>query len=239
MKKILITNDDGISSDGIIRLANAAVKYGEVWVIAPDTERSAMSHSITLRESIDVYPADFPIEGVHAYKCSGTPADCVRFGILNFVKEKPDLVISGINYGYNCGSDIQYSATVGAAMEGATVGVLSIAFSEGATDCHPVTDAYLAPLLEELMDRPLKKDQIWNVNFPACPLASCKGILRDRRVAETAVYCDCYLEEQLPGGGIRLRVVGDMQKEAEEGTDFDALLHDHISIGIVNNVKEG
>ena len=107
MQKILITNDDGIQSDGIIRLARAAKKYGKVWVVAPDGQRSAMSHRITLRETIEFFPVDFPVEGVHAYASTGTPADCVRFGILNIVKEKPDYVFSGINYGYNSGTDIQ------------------------------------------------------------------------------------------------------------------------------------
>ena len=73
MQKILITNDDGIQSDGIIRLARAAKKYGKVWVVAPDGQRSAMSHRITLRETIEFFPVDFPVEGVHAYASTGTP----------------------------------------------------------------------------------------------------------------------------------------------------------------------
>lgn len=170
MQKILITNDDGIQSDGIIRLARAAKKYGKVWVVAPDGQRSAMSHRITLRETIEFFPVDFPVEGVHAYASTGTPADCVRFGILNIVKEKPDYVFSGINYGYNSGTDIQYSATVGSALEAACAGVHAIAFSEGASECHEVTDAYLEQMLKELMEQPLAHNQIWNVNFPQCEL---------------------------------------------------------------------
>ena len=77
MKKILITNDDGIQSDGLIRLATMATELGEVWVVAPDGQRSAMSHSITLRDSFDAWEVEFPVAGVHAYACSGTPADCV------------------------------------------------------------------------------------------------------------------------------------------------------------------
>ena len=157
MQKILITNDDGIQSDGIIRLARAAKKYGKVWVVAPDGQRSAMSHRITLRETIEFFPVDFPVEGVHAYASTGTPADCVRFGILNIVKEKPDYVFSGINYGYNSGTDIQYSATVGSALEAACAGVHAIAFSEGASECHEVTDAYLEQMLKELMEHYIVK----------------------------------------------------------------------------------
>ena len=87
--RILITNDDGINSDGIVRLAKAAKEFGEVWVVAPETQRSAASHSITLHSTIDVYPSEeFPIAGVHAFFCSGTPGDCVRVGSLNARKTR-------------------------------------------------------------------------------------------------------------------------------------------------------
>ena len=98
-RKILITNDDGIESDGIARLAEAAKEFGEVWIVAPESQRSAASHSITLRHPIDVLPHDFPVEGVHAFSCSGTPGDCVRVGSLNIMPVKPDVVLSGINFG--------------------------------------------------------------------------------------------------------------------------------------------
>lgn len=143
-----------------------------------------MSHRITLRETIEFFPVDFPVEGVHAYASTGTPADCVRFGILNIVKEKPDYVFSGINYGYNSGTDIQYSATVGSALEAACAGVHAIAFSEGASECHEVTDAYLEQMLKELMEQPLAHNQIWNVNFPQCELEKLRGILYDRKIAD-------------------------------------------------------
>ena len=100
-RKILITNDDGITSDGIVRLARAAKDFGEVWVVAPDEERSGASHSVILRHSFDAWEVDFPVEGVHAFACTGFPADCVRIGVLNIVKGKPDNVFSGIHYGYN------------------------------------------------------------------------------------------------------------------------------------------
>ena len=107
MRKILITNDDGIRADGIIRLARAAKKFGDVTVVAPRSQRSAMSHSITLRTYIDLEKVEFPVEGVEAYACSGTPADCVRIGCLNVIENGPDVVFSGINFGYNCATDLQ------------------------------------------------------------------------------------------------------------------------------------
>lgn len=235
-RKILITNDDGIFSDGIIRLAAAARNFGEVWVVAPDGQRSAMSHSITLREPVDVHACDFPVPGVHAYAATGTPADCVRIGALNIVSGKPDVVLSGINYGYNTASDVQYSATIGAAFEAAFQGIPSIAFSEGAHECHEVTDAYLEQIMSELMEAPLAYGQIWNVNFPQCPLAECKGILRNRTVSRGAFYRDRYEGEALADGGVRYRVNGIYNEDAEAGTDFRAIVDGYVSVGVVNNI---
>lgn len=140
MLSILITNDDGILSEGLVRLARAAVKLGEVWAVAPDGQRSAASHAITLHGTVDIFPTEFPVPGVHAYSCSGTPADCVRTGSLSIMPHKPDIVISGINNGYNTATDIQYSGTCGAAFEGAFQGILSVALSEDNKSCHEVLE---------------------------------------------------------------------------------------------------
>ena len=148
MRKILITNDDGIDADGLVRLARAAVEFGEVWVVAPDSQRSAMSHGVTLRESIQVWKVDFPVPGVHAYACVGKRADCVRIGVLNIVPGKPDHVFSGINYGYNVATDIQYSATAGAAFEAAFQKIHTIAFSEDSCEIQDVTYRYLKEIIE-------------------------------------------------------------------------------------------
>ena len=237
MRRILITNDDGITSDGIIRLAAAARDFGEVWVVAPDGQRSAASHSITLHSHIDLFAHAFPVEGVHAFVCSGTPGDCIRVGCLYVMDEKPDLVLSGINYGYNAATDIQYSATVGAALEGAFQGIHSIALSEAAHACHEVTDAYLHDVIESQMKRKLLPGQVVNVNFPGCPLSACRGILEDRPVSGGTFYRDRYrVKEKLEGGGVRLMVEGIYNEDAEEGTDFKALVDGYISIGIVNNL---
>lgn len=237
MRKILITNDDGIQSDGIKRLAAAAKKFGDVWVVAPDGQRSAMSHCINLREPIDAYPYDFPVEGVKAVATTGTPADCVRLGVCNIVPGRPDVVFSGINFGYNSGHDMQYSATVGAALEAASEGIHAIAFSEGFSDCHEVTDEYLEKVMADLLERDLKKNQIWNVNFPCCKLEECKGILENRTVSEKGFYDDHFKEEPLPDGGIRYTVDGIYGEDAEEGTDFRAIVDKYVSIGLVNNLK--
>ncbi|MCR5154911.1 MAG: 5'/3'-nucleotidase SurE [Lachnospiraceae bacterium] len=236
--KILITNDDGIDSDGLIRLSGVACKYGEVYVFAPNGQCSAMSHRITLREHIDVYEVkDFPVSGVKAYRVDGTPADCVRIGIMSFIKEIPDLVLSGINFGYNCGTDIQYSGTVAAALEGASEGAHSIAFSEGANGVHEVTDLYLEEMLKTYMNKALERNQIWNINFPECKMQDFKGILTERKIADKAFYDDGYSIEELPDGGLRLRVCGEYKECAPEGTDVRACIDNYISIGTVKNVS--
>lgn len=237
MRKILITNDDGILSDGIIRLAEAAARFGEVWVVAPDSQRSAVSHSVTLRRSIDAWKAEFPVAGVHAFACDGMPADCVRIGALNIVPGGPDHVFSGINYGYNLASDIQYSATAGAAFEAAFQGLHTIAFSEAAEEMHEVTDRYLCELIGELIEMPLGVNQIWNVNFPGCSLSDCGGILRGRRVSTDVFYEDSYTETPLSDGRIRYMVNGKRRWEAAEGTDLRAVLDNFVSVGIASNIS--
>lgn len=237
MRRILITNDDGINADGIIRLAKSAVEFGEVWVVAPDSQRSAMSHSITLRHSVEAWKVDFPVDGVHAYACSGTPGDCVRIGSLNIVPGKPDHVFSGINYGFNAATDIQYSATAGAAFEAAFQGIHTIAFSEDACEIHDVTDQYLNEIIAELLDKPLGVNQIWNVNFPGCKLSQCKGILRDRIVSTDVFYSDRYNETPISEGRVSYMVEGIRNYTAIDGTDLKAIFDNYVSIGIATNIS--
>lgn len=237
MRKILITNDDGIYADGLIRLARAAKEFGEVWIVAPDGQRSATSHSVSLRHAFDVWEVDFPVEGVHAFACDGTPVDCMRIGILNIVPGKPDRVFCGINYGYNAASDLQYSATAGAAFEAAFQGVSAIAFSEDASDEHSVTDKYLRDIIAELIDKPLSMIQIWNVNFPGCKEGECNGILRDRKVYSGVFYDDIYHGTDLGNGRTSYMVEGIRKWEADEGTDLKAILDNYVSIGIATNIS--
>ena len=237
MRKILITNDDGIRADGLIRLAAAAVSFGEVWVVAPDSERSALSHSLTLRHSFEAQQVDFPIEGVHAFSCTGTPADCVRIGVLNIVGGRPDNLFSGINRGYNVATDLQYSATVGAAFEGAFQGVHSIAFSEGSGGFREIADRYIRELIAELIDAPLGENEIYNVNFPDCPLSELKGILRGRTVSNDVFYKDRYTESRLHDGRTVYLVEGIRNWQASEGSDLRAVIDNYISVGKAKNIS--
>ena len=237
MRRILITNDDGIGAEGLLRLAEAAKRFGEVWAVAPDTERSAASHSITLHDHLDVYPHDFPVPGVRAYTCSGMPADCIRVGVLNIMPGKPDVVLSGVNYGYNLATDTQYSATVGAAMEAAFQGIHAIALSEAAHPNHDAADTFLSDVLGTLLDDRLGYGEIYNVNFPGISRGRCRGILRDRTVSHGVMYRDRYnVVKNLPGGGVRLMVEGRYGEDAEPGTDFQAVLDGYVSVGVVRNI---
>lgn len=237
MRTILLTNDDGIAADGLLRLAKAAQALGEVWVVAPDGQRSAASHAITLHGTVDVVPCAYPLAGVRAFTCTGTPADCVRVGSLYVMEHKPDLVLSGINRGYNTATDIQYSGTCGAAFEGAFQGIPSIALSEQDGDCHDVTARYLPDLLAALIERPLEDGSIWNVDLPGCPLAACRGVLWDRAVSRGTFYRDRYQAvAQLADGGVRLAVDGQYNEDAEPDTDFRAVVDGYVSVGIARNV---
>ena len=234
MKQILITNDDGIGASGLMRLAEAACDFGKVTVVAPVKERSALSHSITIREPVSLFPQDFPVPGVTAWACSGTPSDCVRTALTFLLPEKPDIVLSGINYGWNVASDIQYSATVGAALEAAHQCVPSIAFSEPCDPDHTVTDRYLKDVLASLIDETPGSDTVLNVNFPLGP---CMGILSGRIVSTGSMYETRYrLLEQLPDGCIRVTADGMPDRTCMEGTDMRAVLDHYISIGIIRNV---
>ena len=236
MRKILVTNDDGIESDGLFRLVNTAMEFGEIWIVAPDGQRSAASHSINVHDSIDIYPYDYKIDGVKAYTCSGTPADCVRVGSLAVMPYKPDIVLSGINHGYNVATDIQYSGTCGAAFEASFQGYLGIAISEGFRGSHESTDRHLREMLAEIIDKKLEFGQIWNLNFPECDYADFKGILRDRFPSHGKFYDDSYkVIEKLDNGGLRYVIDGKEVRESEEGSDLRALFDNYASLGVVTN----
>ena len=235
---ILITNDDGIDSPGLKRLAIAAKKYGDVYVVAPDGERSGMSHSFTYKTEITALEHDIGVDGVVAYSSDGTPCECVRIGALGLLPRKPDYVLAGINLGYNISSDIQYSATVGAVLEASFQGIHAIAFSRGAgeVDNMPLVDKYLDEILGELIGKKLDPNQAWNVNFPLCTLEECRGVMNDCKISMDAFYQDNY-HKKFENGKYILKVQQDRQWEASEGTDLYAVINNYISVGNVTNIK--
>ncbi|MBF8250934.1 MAG: 5'/3'-nucleotidase SurE [Deltaproteobacteria bacterium] len=162
-KKILISNDDGIHSEGIKALAKAMKPLGEVYVVAPDRERSASSHSLTLYHPLRVEEV-----AKNWYSVDGTPTDCVNLAINGILKMRPDLVVAGINKGPNMGDDITYSGTVSVAMEGTLLGVPSIALSVNAKkdfNFKPAAD-FANRLAKFVLENGLHKDTLLNVNVP-------------------------------------------------------------------------
>lgn len=164
--RILVSNDDGIFSPGIRVLANAAKEFGDVRVVAPDVEQSAMSHAITIRRPLHYHPV--PLDDLEAYRVDGTPADCVALGAYHW--DEVDMVLTGINLGLNIGHNIWHSGTVAAAKQAAFLGIPAIAFSApfsiGPEDYAPLMP-YLSQVIRDFMKAP--DIRLLNVNFPEQP----------------------------------------------------------------------
>ena len=234
-RKILLVNDDGIRAPGLVLLARLASRLGEVTVAAPEGQCSAMSHRITVHGELTVKKADFPVPGVKAWSVSGTPADCVKVALSFLLPEKPDIVFSGINRGYNAGLDILYSGTIGAAMEALVNGIPAVAFSNEANDVWETAQGYLLPVTEKLLELPVSRSRIWNVNFPGRRPEEIRGILWDRQPSPEGFFQDHYARTDLPDGGFRLEEDGIPSQTAPEGTDMRALLDGYISVGQIRN----
>lgn len=236
--KILISNDDGIDSEGIWRLARLASELGDVWVCAPVSQCSAMSQRLTIFNELIIkeYAPPVPVRG--AYSISGTPADCVKLAVSHLLPEKPDYVFSGINCGYNAGFDIAYSGTIGAAMEGVMNGIPAIAFSAQHDGSFDVAEAHLLPIARELIALGQDAGEVWNVNFPGCALEDFKGILRGRSICKTCLYDNKYTQERLPDGSLKLTISGKpvSPDTVPEGCDVRAVLDGYISIGKVRSM---
>lgn len=175
---ILVTNDDGISSKGIQSLIDVVSRLGEVVVIAPDSPQSGMGHAITINHPLRLEPS-FLFDGITAYSCSGTPVDCVKLGIYEVLHRKPDLVVSGVNHGANTSSNVLYSGTMSAAVEGAMEGISSIGFSLCSFDSNAdfsvamsVVERVSAHVLKEGMARGV----CYNVNVPYIPQEEFQGL---------------------------------------------------------------
>ena len=164
-RKILITNDDGIEAEGIRLLVTIARAYGDILVVAPKTEQSAMSQGITVHTPISIARLEDEYYGSDAWTITGKPADCVKVA-MDHLKFKPDFVFSGINNGPNLGTDVLYSGTVGAALEGVVYGIPAAAFSCPRGD-FSVAKTQLQQVLDYIFEYDLwATDAVLNVNFP-------------------------------------------------------------------------
>ena len=223
-KTILISNDDGIHSEGIKALARALRRVGEVYVVAPDRERSAVSHSLTIHRPLRVEQ-----HATHIYAIDGTPTDCINIAVNGILKKRPDLVVSGINKGGNLGDDVTYSGTVSAAMEGTLLGIPSIAISLASRGNFDFTLAarFAVRLARFVLKNGLPKDTLLNVNVP-------EGVdIKGYRVTKQGkrFYGDAVVEKVDPRGKKYYWIGGDILKwEGGQDTDFQAVADQFISI---------
>lgn len=164
MKTILLTNDDGIHSIGLVALRDALAKLGQCIIVAPDRDNSAISHALTMNRPLKVSKLE-----EDSYSVDGTPTDCVALGVKKILTSPPDLLVSGINLGPNLGDDISYSGTVSAAIEGTMYGIPSIAMSLGGTAPYDFQSAMqVASMVAEKMLRSrLPENTLLNINVPA------------------------------------------------------------------------
>jgi 5'-nucleotidase len=177
-KLILVTNDDSVSAKGINALTEVASKFGKVVVVAPDKPQSGMGHAITINDPLRLNQIDLFGE-IEAYSCSGTPVDCVKLAIYEVLHRKPDLIVSGINHGENSSTNVLYSGTMSAAIEGAMEGISSIGFS--LADYEPNADfsasKYFASIIiEKALNSEFPDGVCLNVNFPKLKKSEIKGI---------------------------------------------------------------
>lgn len=170
--RILVTNDDGIQSPGLTALADALSAIGEVWIVAPDRERTAVAHAVTLHKPLRLHRV-----ARRTFSVNGTPVDCVNLALLKIMPKPPAIVVSGINKGVNLGDDVMYSGTVSAAMEGTILGVPSVAVSQEGQDefRFAVGATYAACVVRLVLDQGLPEETLLNVNIPDRPKRSIKG----------------------------------------------------------------
>ena len=223
---ILISNDDGYLATGICVLAESLAKYADISVVAPDKNRSAASNSLTL---------DMPLRAQTSengfIRVDGTPTDCVHLAITGLLEEEPDMVFAGINHGSNLGDDVLYSGTVAAATEGRFLGLPAIAISMASNDPkHFETAAEVAvTLLKKVVETPLPKDTLLNVNVPDLPMSEIKGYqstrLGQRHKAEPVI-------KSSDPRGREIYWVGPPgnEQDAGPGTDFYAIKQGYVSV---------
>jgi 5'-nucleotidase len=218
MPRILVTNDDGIYSEGLRKLAAVCRELGEVTIVAPDREQSAASHALRM---LQIEQNEWIVDG--------TPTDCVNLAILKLMKEnRPDLIVSGINFGPNLGDDVTYSGTISAAFEGALLNIPSIAFSAlvGKHFSFDRCAAFAGELARIALERHRDPRVILNVNFPVGEFAGVKIAKLGRRI-----YSEGVIERLDPRGRKYYWIGGEPPVwHPGEDTDFEAIENGFVSI---------
>ncbi len=228
--RILLTNDDGFYAPGLAAIEHELLKMGEVYIVAPATEQSGVGHSITFLRPLvckEVYDG----ERRRGWAVEGSPADCVKLGIFEFMPERPDLVVSGINNGLNAGINVLYSGTVAAAIEGAFFGITSIAISlEFDEHANYLRAAQLAcHIIQQILRQKGPEPHLYNINIPTAALSTPRGI----KVVPMGVerYGEHFIRRQDPRGRTYYWATGDPPpRRTEWETDLVALQDGYITI---------
>ena len=227
--QILVTNDDGIFAPGIYALWEAMAEIGDVTVVAPDTEKSAVGHAITITDPIRVQQIHRK-NGFEGFAVKGTPADCVKIAGRSLMNTPPDIVVSGINSGANVGSNIIYSGTVSAATEGTIIGIPSIAISLNSIKGGDMTASQKVAktVVNKVLENGLPKGILLNVNVPNLQEKSIKGyrITRQGRL----VFKDRFEKREDPRGKFYYWMKGEIINDTDSDTDGYAIQNDYISI---------
>lgn len=223
--RFLVTNDDGIWAPGLKALAAALVELGEVWVLAPDRERSATGHAITVHKPLRPEQVELGVGEKGAWHLNGTPADCVKLALEVMLPTKPTFVCSGINRGANLGTDVLYSGTVSAAVEGTIYGIPSLAVSNVSTEGdYQAAAAFIKRFLGEMgqVDAPA----LYNINIPP-------GEPQETRVTTLGVrrYCNVFQKRQDPRGKAYYWLAGEQEDcKNDPASDLNAIEEGLISI---------
>jgi len=226
MAIILVTNDDGVNSQGIIALFNAVKELGDAYIVAPDRERSAVSHTLTLHRPLKAEEISERI-----YAVNGTPTDCVAIAVAKILPEKPVLIVSGVNKGGNLGDDITYSGTVSAAIEGTIMGIPSFAVSiVGDKDFQFDTASYYSlEIAKYVLEKSLPYDTLLNINLPNAKRAEIKGVRFTRQGKR--VYDNAIQETFDPWGRKHFWIGGGTPYwEHGEDTDIEAVHQGYVSV---------
>ena len=225
--KILVTNDDGIHAPGIKALADSLKSIGTVAVVAPDRERSAVGHALTLHHPLRALRI-----AENMFAVDGTPTDCVYLGIHNLLGFKPDLVVSGINNGGNMGDDVTYSGTVSAAMEATLMGIPAFSISlvtSGEENNYAAAAAFAVKLAEMVHKNGLPADTFLNVNIPDLPV---EELLMPLITSQGKRRYDGVIIDKVDPRGRNYYWIGtvDLDFHDIEGSDYSAVSKGHISI---------
>lgn len=231
--RILVTNDDGIHAEGLQTLERVARRLSDdVWVVAPESEQSGSSRSLTLTDPLRVRPLDD-----RHFAVSGTPTDCVTLGVQHIVQgAKPDLVLSGVNRGHNIAEDVTLSGTVAGAIEGMSLGVpsialsQSIAYTDGAQPNYETAEAYAPGVIRRLLEAGWPAGVVINVNFPAVTPDAVKAIEVTRQGQRDVMTR--YAEERVDLRGRTYYWLGyrNLPSKPDEGTDLRAIYEGRISV---------